>query len=135
MPVVIPTLFINQMEVSSPQDIAAYLLKFLIQNPGWTSSQIEDTLLSMRKFVASSAEDISGLPDVIRMVFNIAIEKYFPGYSVRVSTTRQTETTYALTISILDGLQTPVLTTEDFVIENGEFMLKSQVRDIAIERN
>ena len=37
---VIPTLFVNQLEISSPADTLAYLLRFLFNNPGWTSSQM-----------------------------------------------------------------------------------------------
>ena len=62
----IPALFINQMEISTPQDVAAYLIRFLIMNPGWTSSQIESTLLSMRKSVSTTAEDIARLPEYIQ---------------------------------------------------------------------
>lgn len=129
MPGVIPTLFLNQMEISTPQDIAAYLLKFLIHNPGWTSSQIESTLLSMRKFVAETAEDVDMLPETIQSTFTAALDKYFPGYKVQASATRQTATTYALLITIRDSVGTPLLTTDDFIVEDGEFKLRSEVRD------
>ncbi len=126
----IPVLFINQMEISTPQDVAAYLIRFLIMNPGWTSSQIESTLLSMRKSVSTTAEDIARLPEYIQDSLNTAMAAYHPGYSATVKATRVTKTTYNLHIAILDRTGAPVLTADDFVIDNGEFKLKSEVRSM-----
>ena len=126
----IPALFINQMEISTPQDVAAYLIRFLIMNPGWTSSQIESTLLSMRKSVSATAEDIARLPEYIQDSLNIAMDAYHPGYSATVKATQVTKTTYNLHIAVLDRTGAPVLTADDFVIDNGEFKLKSEVRSM-----
>jgi len=118
------------MEISTPQDVAAYLIRFLIMNPGWTSSQIESTLLSMRKSVSATAEDIARLPEYIQDSLNIAMAAYHPGYSATVKATQVTKTTYNLHIAVLDRTGAPVLTADDFVIDNGEFKLKSEVRSM-----
>jgi len=118
------------MELNTPQDVAAYLIRFLITNPGWTSSQIESSLLSMRKFVAKTAEDIARLPHLIQETLQEAMSSYYPGYGATVKATRITKTTYNLHITMLDRLGAPILTVDDFVIDNGEFKLKSEVRSL-----
>ena len=55
---------------------------------------------------------------------------YHPGYSATVKATRVTKTTYNLHIAVLDRAGAPVLTADDFVIDNGEFKLKSEVRSM-----
>lgn len=128
---VIPTLFINQMEVTTPEDVVAYLLRFMIMNPGWTSSQIEASLLSMRKFVARHTENIEVLPGAVQNVLDAAIKRHYPDLSASVTSTRLDEANnYNLHISVTDSYGTPVLSTDDFMIEDGQFVLNPEVRDV-----
>lgn len=133
MPGAIPTLFVNQPSLSSPPDVVAYLLRFMATNPGWTSSQIEASLLSMRKFVFKHTEDIAVLPGAIQAVLDAAVKRYFPNYNAVVLGKRVTETRYSLQISVTDALGASVLSTDDFVIDNGEFKLVSEIRNVAKE--
>ena len=128
---IIPTLFINdQSGLKTPQDIVAYLLRFMVTNPGQTSSQIESTLLSMRKLVAEHTEDINALPAAIQQVLDASVKRYLPTCRAIVTGTKVTETAYTLNIAVEDSVGTPILSSNDFVIENGVFKLITEVRDI-----
>lgn len=123
---IIPTLFVNKNEMETPQEIVSYLLKFMLNNPGWTSSQIEGQLLSMRKFIAETSEDIKGLPAAIETVLTASIEKYLPGYKANVTSRKVSDSRYNLSITIVDMMGGAVFDTEDFIIENGEFILNTE---------
>lgn len=132
---VIPTLFINQMQIESPQDVIAYLLKFMMTNPGWTSSQIESSLLSIKKFVSKNTENIDVLPGAIQSVLDAAVKRYFPDYNASVTAAKMSVNTYNLEISVTDQFGAVVLSSNDFVIEDGEFKLISEVRNIKQTEN
>lgn len=132
---VIPTLFVNQLEISSPADTLAYLLRFLFNNPGWTSSQIEPSLLSLRKFISTNTENIDTLPSTIQNVLDAAVKRYYPTYNVTVSNKKISTATYNLEIVITDQLGVPIFSANDFVIENGEFKLISEIRKSAMGEN
>jgi len=130
---VIPTLFINQMQIDSPQDVIAYLLKFMMANPGWTSSQIESSLLSMKKFVSNNTENIEILPGAIQSVLDAAVKRFFPDFNAKVSANQMSTNTYNLEISVTDPVGATVLTSNDFVIEDGEIKLLAEVRNLPVD--
>ena len=54
---VIPVLSINTDQLTKKEDQLAYLIRHAFYNPGWTSSQIEGYLVSIRRILAKSEYD------------------------------------------------------------------------------
>ena len=124
---VIPTLFINQPVIEKDSEIAAYLLKFTFWNPGWTSSQIENMLCSMRKIRASTNEDISKFPHTLQSILTDAVRRFNPAWKVVVTTELTAVNVYKLIISMQDGQGTPLILSKDIVIKDNEFMLATEL--------
>lgn len=130
MPYALPTLNINQPIIDDDHLIMLALLKFMFWNPGWTSSQIEDTLLSMRKLRAQCSQDIPDFPQAIQTRLRDAVQRYHPEWKVTVSHEMMSPTTYKLIISITDEINQPVINMDDFVVRDGEILLKSDLQEI-----
>lgn len=130
MPYALPTLNINQPIIDDDHLIMLALLKFMFWNPGWTSSQIEDTLLSMRKLRAQCSQDIPDFPQVIQTRLRDAVQRYHPEWKVTVSHEMLSPTTYKLIIAITDEINQPVINMDDFVVRDGEILLKSDLQEI-----
>ncbi len=130
MPYALPTLNINQPIIDDDHLIMLALLKFMFWNPGWTSSQIEDTLLSMRKLRAQCSQDIPDFPQAIQTRLRDAVQRYHPEWKVTVSHEMMSPTTYKLIIAITDEINQPVINMDDFVVRDGEILLKSDLQEI-----
>lgn len=130
MPYALPTLNINQPIIDDDHLIMLALLKFMFWNPGWTSSQIEDTLLSMRKLRAQCSQDIPDFPQVIQTRLRDAVQRYHPEWKVTVSHEMLSPSTYKLIIAITDEINQPVINMDDFVVRDGEILLKSDLQEI-----
>jgi hypothetical protein len=130
MPYALPTLNINQPIIDDDHLIMLALLKFMFWNPGWTSSQIEDTLLSMRKLRAQCSQDIPDFPQAIQTRLRDAVQRYHPEWKVTVSHEMLSPTTYKLIIAITDEINQPVINMDDFVVRDGEILLKSDLQEI-----
>lgn len=130
MPYALPTLNINQPIIDDDHLIMLALLKFMFWNPGWTSSQIEDTLLSMRKLRAQCSQDIPDFPQAIQTRLRDAVQRYHPEWKVTVSHEMMSPTTYKLIIAITDEINQPVINMDDFVVKDGEILLKSDLQEI-----
>lgn len=130
MPYALPTLNINQPIIDDDHLIMMALLKFMFWNPGWTSSQIEDTLLSMRKLRAQCSQDIPDFPQAIQTRLRDAVQRYHPEWKVTVSHEMLSPTTYKLIIAITDEINQPVINMDDFVVRDGEILLKSDLQEI-----
>lgn len=126
----LPTLNINQPIIDDDHLIMLALLKFMFWNPGWTSSQIEDTLLSMRKLRAQCSQDIPDFPQAIQTRLRDAVQRYHPEWKVTVSHEMLSPTTYKLIIAITDEINQPVINMDDFVVRDGEILLKSDLQEI-----
>lgn len=126
----LPTLNINQPIIDDDHLIMLALLKFMFWNPGWTSSQIEDTLLSMRKLRAQCSQDIPDFPQAIQTRLRDAVQRYHPEWKVTVSHEMMSPTTYKLIIAITDEINQPVINMDDFVVRDGEILLKSDLQEI-----
>ena len=126
----LPTLNINQPIIDDDHLIMLALLKFMFWNPGWTSSQIEDTLLSMRKLRAQCSQDIPDFPQTLQIRLRDAVQRYHPEWKVTVSHEMMSPTTYKLIISITDEINQPVINMDDFVVRDGEILLKSDLQEI-----
>lgn len=130
MPYALPTLNINQPIIDDDHLIMLALLKFMFWNPGWTSSQIEDTLLSMRKLRAQCSQDIPDFPQAIQTRLRDAVQRYHPEWKVTVSHEMLSPSTYKLIIAITDEINQPVINMDDFVVRDGEILLKSDLQEI-----
>ena len=126
----LPTLNINQPIIDDDHLIMLALLKFMFWNPGWTSSQIEDTLLSMRKLRAQCSQDIPDFPQTLQIRLRDAVQRYHPEWKVTVSHEMLSPTTYKLIIAITDEINQPVINMDDFVVRDGEILLKSDLQEI-----
>ena len=126
----LPTLNINQPVIEDPHQIMIALLKFLFWNPGWTSSQIEDQLLSMRKFRAQTGQDVGDMKSAIQTCLNNAVKRYRDDWKVSVNHEDLSPTTYRLKIAITDSVGVPVINMNDIVVKDGEIMLKSDLEEI-----
>ena len=130
MPYALPTLNINQPIIDDDHLIMLALLKFMFWNPGWTSSQIDATLLSMRKLRAQCSQDIPDFPQAIQTRLRDAVQRYHPEWKVTVSHEMLSPTTYKLIIAITDEINQPVINMDDFVVRDGEILLKSDLQEI-----
>lgn len=132
---VLPTLNINQPIISDPSQIAISILKFAFWNPGWTSNIIEETLVSMRKLRAQTAQDIPDFPNALGDKLDAAIKRYFPRYRANVTYEETGPNTYKLIISLLDNRNIPIISADDIVVKDGEIMLKSDLETRYIEND
>lgn len=126
----LPTLNINQPIITEDSQIMASLLKFAIWNPGWTSSQIEDTLVSMRKIRAQYTQDVPDFPQALQGYLDSAVKRYHEDWQANVSYEQVGPNTYTLIIRISDGLNVPVINMDDVVVRDGEILLKSDLEEI-----
>lgn len=127
MAIVIPTLNINQPIITQSSDQMAYLLKFMFWNPGWTSSIVESTLLSLRKLRAKYTEDISTYPQAIEALLKMAVYNYNTQWTASVRTDRIEDRTYALVISIVGNDGVPIINNDSIVIRDGQVMLRTDL--------
>ena len=127
---VLPTLNINQPIVEDLSQIMVSLLKFAFWNPGWTSSYLEHTLVSMRKLRAETGQDIENFPHRLQVYLGEAVRRYDPSLQVTVTPTRIGVTTYSLSIAITNGQNIPVINLEDIIVRDGEIMLRSDLEPI-----
>ena len=130
MPNALPTLNVNQPIIDDPTQIMIALLKFLFWNPGWTSSQIEDELLSMRKFRAQTGQEINDMKSTLQTCLNDAVQRYRNDWKASVDHEILSPTTYRLKIAITDNVGVPVINMNDIVVKDGEIMLKSDLKEI-----
>ena len=100
----VPTLHSGPVSIiHTDRDIAAYVVAFSLKNPGFTSSYIEDTLVSFRKIEAANPER-SELVPAYQNALQSAIDKNLPnkGYVVHVSWEDIDGYNYRLLIDITD---------------------------------
>ena len=81
----IPTLHNGPVQFAeTPQDIVAYLIRHSLKNPGFTSSIIEDQLVSFRKLEAKFVNR-DDLIEAYMTKLQEVIDKNLPGAGVNVS--------------------------------------------------
>ena len=117
---VIPTLNINDPVLESGADKMIYLLKFLMYNPGWTSSWYENRLLSMRRSMAQYTENADQLVPALENFLTEVIRKYYPSYSCSIKTTFEDDahTKYSMDIAIRDGAGNIVISLDKIKSDN-----------------
>lgn len=131
----LPTLNINQPIITNMSQIMASLLKFAIWNPGWTSSQIEDSLVSMRKLRAEHMDDVNEFARMLQIKLDMAVKRYRSDWKASVSCYQTGVDTVNLTIKIADSMNVPVISMDDVIVRDGEILLKSDLKEIREDEN
>ena len=111
---VIPVLDINTPTLENRSDKLIYLLKFLLFNPGWTSSWYDDRLLSMRKSMAEYTEDPNKLVPALQRYLDTAIQKFYQDYHCIINVIKDEDdpTVYTMDISVVDSIGNRVITLD-----------------------
>ncbi len=120
--IVIPSLNLNNDKLSDPQDKLAYLIKFVLLSPGFTSSFMEHSLISFRKLEAAYGRDKGNFASILQEKLNGAVFNMFPdaGYKVSVTTEDNEDGTgFAVTISITNASGVPVIGTDKIYVTDG----------------
>ena len=101
---VVPILDINGQPIENRSDKLLYLLKWMVFNPGWTSSWYDDMLMSMRKHMAEYAHDPNLLIPKLSAYLNSAIQHYYSDYSCVINRIDYPEdpNAYGLEIKVTD---------------------------------
>ena len=117
---VIPTLNINDPVLESGADKMIYLLKFLMYNPGWTSSWYDSKLLSMRRSMAEYTESARTLVPALERFLTEVIRKYYPSYSCHIEVIYEddAQTQYSMDISIRDAAGNLVISLDRIRSDN-----------------
>lgn len=99
---------------TSKSDIAAYLIRHSLNNPGDTSSYLEDEIISFRKLEARYGYDKNQLAVQFALKLNEAINRYYPkdGIIVSIDTFTISDLKYGLTINIVNS-------NSESIISNG----------------
>lgn len=128
---VVPTFFLNEQVINTDSDICAYILKFLFWNPGSTSNQIEQSLLSMRKMSATYAEDINVFPMQLGHAITNALQSYNRNWNCHVEVAHRDDEnkTYGLLLKITDGSGNNLLTTDSLMIKDGYLTVRNEYED------
>lgn len=121
---VIPVLSINTDQLTRKEDQLAYLIRHAFYNPGWTSSQIEGYLVSMRRLLAQAEYDRNEFANLLKQRLELAVKHYYADHSVSVDTYMITPTSYGVTISILDSQGQPALSDENIKVVDNEIILE-----------
>lgn len=121
---VIPVLSINTDQLTRKEDQLAYLIRHAFYNPGWTSSQIEGYLVSIRRLLAQSEYDRNEFASSLKQRLELAVKHLYADHSVSVDTYMIGPVKYGVTISILNSQGQPVLSYDNIKVENNEIILE-----------
>jgi len=125
---VLPVLKPGDDQLTSLADIAAYLVRFTLINPGGTSDYLEDSIISLRYLLAKYQDDISGLVSVYGSKLTTAIRNYFPDSGVTVNVSYELVTDedgeyYSLITAVMYPDNTPVIPDTKFIIKDNTITL------------
>lgn len=120
---VIPVLSINTDQLTKKEDQLAYLIRHAFYNPGWTSSQIEGYLVSIRRILAKAEYDRNEFSNSLKQKLELAVKHYYADHSVSVDTYLISPTTYGVTITIMDSQGQPVLSDKNIKVVDNEIIL------------
>ena len=111
---VIPTLDLNHPVLTNRSDQMIYLLKFLMYNPGYISSWMDDDLMSMRKSMAKYTEDPEKLVPALQQYLSAAVQRFYSDYSCVIDTIPDegNPDNYTMVIHIRDNLGQDVVTLD-----------------------
>lgn len=82
----IPTLHNGAMTIlRKPQDVIAYLIRFVLLSPGFTSDHIEDELVSFRTLEAEFGLDKQELANRLELKLKNVISHFYPNDGIAVT--------------------------------------------------
>ena len=121
---VIPVLSINTDQLTRPEDQLAYLLRHAFYNPGWTSSQIEGSLVSMRRLLAQYENDRNEFVNALKQRLEAAVKRLYATFSVNVDSYTVSPVKYGITITVVDNRGVPVISSDAIKVVNNEIILE-----------
>lgn len=120
---VIPVLSINTDKLTRREDQIAYIIRHAFYNPGWTSSQIEGYLVSMRRLLAQHEYDRSEFANGLKQKLELAVKHLYADLSVSVDTVVLSPNTYSVTIAVTDAQGQPILSSSNIEVVDNEIIL------------
>ena len=121
---VIPVLSINTDQVVKREDQIAYIIRHAFYNPGWTSSQIEGSLVSIRRLLAQYENDKAEFVNALKQRLELAVKHLYADLFVNVDTYDITPARYGVRISISDSKGQLIMSSNDIRVENNEIKLR-----------
>lgn len=123
MKTVIPSYSLYTDRVTDPHEQMAYLLSFAFMNPGSTSSQIEDMLVSIRKLLAECGHDKARFVTALESQLHSAVERYNPRYRTIVKADDISDIAYRITVSIYDEYDQLVVNRNMLRVSDGNLCI------------
>lgn len=120
---VIPVLSINTDKLTRKEDQIAYIIRHAFYNPGWTSSQIEGYLVSMRRLLAQYEYDRNEFANGLKQKLELAIKHLYADLSVSVDTVMLSPNTYSVTIAVTNAQGQPILSSSNIKVVDNEIIL------------
>lgn len=120
---VIPSLTLNTPLIRNKASKVAYILRHAMNNPGWTSSQIEGELVSMRRSDSEGGSRPTDVATSIQADLQHVLRYHYDDLECEVKTTFVDGATYKFTIKVTESGGVNVITAEAVKTEDGEFIL------------
>ena len=120
---VIPVLSINTDQLTKKEDQIAYIIRHAFYNPGWTSSQIEGSLISMRRVLAHYEYDRNEFVNGLKQKLELAVKHLYATMNVSVDSVVLSPNTYKVVISITNDQGVPVLSSSNIKVIDNEIIL------------
>lgn len=127
---VIPSLTLNNPLIRNKASKVAYILRHAMNNPGWTSSQIEGELVSMRRSDALNGSRPDAVATSIKSDLTNALRYHYEEIEVDVKPVFVEGATYKFVIHVTEQGGINILTMETVRTENGEFILNETITNI-----
>ena len=126
---VIPSLTLHNPLIRDKSTKIAYLIRHAMNAPGWTSSMIEEQLISARKCDALNGPDPQKIATALEQQLSEAISYHSDNIDVKIGVEAISEgsSKYKMIITVTDNTTGTVLFNNHMVkSENGEFIIVSQ---------
>lgn len=120
---VIPSLTLNTPLIKNKASKVAYILRHAMNNPGWTSSQIEKELVSMRRSDAKNGSNPGAVANSIEVDLNSALKYHYEDLECSVKVVYVDGATFKFEIIVTEQGGGNILSLETVRTENGEFIL------------
>lgn len=118
----IPTLHLGPTQIiQDKKDIAAYIVRHALNNPGGTSSFVEHELVSFRKLEAEFGENGQLLAKELEGKLNAILYKYFGDDSFMTEVEYEqydSSSKYKLAINITDASGVPLISNTSISLNN-----------------
>ena len=120
------------------RDQIATMLRFVIMNPGWTSSIWESNMISFRKLSSTYEHDKETLVGQLQMAFGAALNRMFPDYITECDfkakdiNEDQEDGKYAVQFSVFIAQRTDEQSSKEPAFVSGMFTVDTITNDISI---